>query len=433
MADLSWDTFPAPTPEAEEWQPDPDSVPVAGALPDPRFNKDPLTVQQKQALKRDKRLGLFLDGPSESTAVPSFTSSVSKTGTITGIGSWPVAAPRATGYPRALTPSVQHPLFSSSEPLKIAETAAAAPAKTPASTPKTATPSQPTNISKGTMETLPVRPLFQRPHTPPMSVASQASESPPKTHTPAWARVLEHLLGDSPPRKAPLRKAPPQLAPLSQPPSAQAPAPASSVSRPPHLRKQTQSFSSTAAPIATLGHCLDSVEGTDAQRVKAQPTTLSATPSLDLLRHTQDNSAATRLEPTSVVEVGTASFITVHVSGNTAQELKVQKSLLESFIPKKTAASSEEHERYLKARLIGFMEDELDMSSRTTRRQLNDLSEKEFEAYFTKTKSVHKVKWEIKQKRDKIGEMDVKTTLVTFQQKEGEQFKLTNSSTGACF
>lgn len=45
VAEVSWGGFAAPTPEAENWQPDPDSIPVAGGLPDLRLNKDPLTKQ----------------------------------------------------------------------------------------------------------------------------------------------------------------------------------------------------------------------------------------------------------------------------------------------------------------------------------------------------------------------------------------------------
>jgi hypothetical protein len=112
------------------------------------------------------------------------------------------------------------------------------------------------------------------------------------------------------------------------------------------------------------------------------------------------------------------------------KELAVQKRLLESFIPKKPNSSSEGHEIYLKAKLINIMEEEMDMVTRTTRRDLNNMSEKELDTHFNKTKSMHKLSWDMKQRRNDIGEMDSQTALAAFQEKEGEQFRRTNSSAG---
>ncbi|KAF1934373.1 uncharacterized protein M421DRAFT_502 [Didymella exigua CBS 183.55] len=265
VADLSWDSFAAPTPGAEEWQPDPDSVPIAGGLPNPRFNKSPLTQQQKQALKRDKLLSLYLDRPSKNP---------------------------------------HHPLFSPPDPVKPVDMASVAPVRSSAPTVRAATTSKPTNGNKGTMETLPAQPLFQRPHTPPTSVASQVSELPVRTSTPVWFRTIEHLLGDD---------SPPRSTPLVQPVVAKAAALPAPVSRPPHLCKQPQAFRSSA-PVATPAFSKNSVAQTDAPQVKTQPINLAEAPPPEATRHT-------------------------------AQELKVLKSLLESFIPKNTASPSQEHER----------------------------------------------------------------------------------------
>jgi hypothetical protein len=334
---LSWDAFPAPTPEAEEWKPDPDSVPVAGGLPDPRFNKDPLTQQQKKAFKRDKLLGLYLDGPSESTTVTSTASSVSRTSIATGVGSWPAAAPRAKGYPRALAPSVPHPLFSSPpspppESVAQAEAVTKDPAKTLATKLEVAMSSQHAHGCKGTTETLPVQQLFQRPHSPPMSTDSQASESSSKTPIPAWARKFEHLLNESSPKELALQSAPLGRSPLPQPIQA---APVKFVSTPPHLRKQ-QSSSTSATPVAIPNPRFDGVEVISAPQDKVQPTaSLAALPSSST-SPLRDPSVATRLGPINLVEVSTLDFVVCRcsqiegVSGSeaSARELHPQEAQL---------------------------------------------------------------------------------------------------------
>ncbi|KAJ4384146.1 hypothetical protein N0V86_000991 [Didymella sp. IMI 355093] len=294
---LSWDAFPAPTPEAEEWKPDPNSMPVAGGLPDPRFNKDPLTQQQKKAFKRDKLLGLYLDGPSESTTVVSTASSASRT-----------------------------------------------------------------------------------------SIPTNASEPSSKTPIPAWAQKFEHLLNESSPKELALQSAPLGCIPLAQPTQA---APVTFVSTPPHLRKQSSSTSAT--PVAVPKPRLNGVEVITAPQAKVQPTApLAALPSSSN-SPLRNSSVATRFEPSNLVE-----------------ESVVQKRLLESFIPKKPNSLSEGHELYLKAKLLNIMEDEMDMVTRTTRRGLNNMSEKELYTHFNKTKSMHKLSWDIKQKRHDSGEMNLK-------------------------
>ncbi|KAI8937682.1 hypothetical protein NX059_005383 [Plenodomus lindquistii] len=77
-------SFPLPTPEAEKWQPDPDSIARPGVLPDRRFNQDPFEPYRRAAAR----------------AVAS--ASPESEPLIRGLGSWPAAVPRGTGVPRDL-------------------------------------------------------------------------------------------------------------------------------------------------------------------------------------------------------------------------------------------------------------------------------------------------------------------------------------------
>jgi hypothetical protein len=68
----------------------------------------------------------------------------------------------------------------------------------------------------------------------------------------------------------------------------------------------------------------------------------------------------------------------------------------------------------LKGKLISALEEELDTPTRTTRRKLNNMNDVELAAHFTRTKAMHKLSWEIKQRRDDIGKLDVKASLAAF-------------------
>ncbi|KAJ4413307.1 hypothetical protein N0V91_000282 [Didymella pomorum] len=284
--------FAAPTSEVEVWQPDPDSLPVAGGLPDARFNKDPLTAQQKKALKRDKLLGLYLNGPREST--------------------------------RASSP---------------------------------------------------------------------AASSTARTNTPNDARKFAHLLGDSPPKKSGPPPAPQDRKPSSPPVPA---APATSVSRPPHLRKQS-SASTSATPAAAPETRTNSINVIGSPHVGVEPTV-----------------APTALPPSSTSHLRKVADATDPDLTGLVENLAVQKRLLESFIPNKPTPSTDSHERYLKGKLISALEEEMDTPTRTTRRKLNNMNDVELAAHFMRTKAMHKLSWEIKQRRDDIGKLDVKASLAAF-------------------
>ena len=99
------------------------------------------------------------------------------------------------------------------------------------------------------------------------------------------------------------------------------------------------------------------------------------------------------------------------------QNIDLQKAIVESLISKNLASSVQEHDRHLDSKLIGIMEDELDLGYRTTHRQLRDMSEKEFKLHFQHTKKMHKHHWE-KHNNIKSGEADANITLASFQEQE---------------
>lgn len=222
--------MPDPSPEVESWKPDPDSVPVAGRLPDPRFNKDPLTESQRIGLKLQKRPGMSDDGLTASINARSRTASRTESPVPSALGSWPTPAPRATGVSRAfasIATDAQGSVFNLSEHARLVETIPVTSVTASTSNRVATATRRSIDRSKGTMETLSVQPPFRRPHTPGTSVASDVASSP----TPAWAHSLEQCLGKSPPKPAStgrLQPAPVQEYTTKLP----------SVSTPPHLRKK---------------------------------------------------------------------------------------------------------------------------------------------------------------------------------------------------
>jgi hypothetical protein len=76
-----------------------------------------------------------------------------------------------------------------------------------------------------------------------------------------------------------------------------------------------------------------------------------------------------------------------------------QKTLLESLIPKNMASSSNEHQRYLKGKLISIMEGEMDLQKRTTRKDLRSMSDGKLEEHLARVTAAHKLLWEVEQRK----------------------------------
>lgn len=114
------------------------------------------------------------------------------------------------------------------------------------------------------------------------------------------------------------------------------------------------------------------------------------------------------MPPVEQSQANTARLMTLLLLKRT-QDLKLQKALLESFIPRKQVSLFDEHERYLKSEIINLLEDEMDMPTRSTRRQLHDMNEGDFEDLFNRTKILHKLSWNTKRYREYIGKIDSET------------------------
>jgi hypothetical protein len=99
------------------------------------------------------------------------------------------------------------------------------------------------------------------------------------------------------------------------------------------------------------------------------------------------------------------------------QDIDLQRALFESLLSRKPASSVQHHDRYLDSKLLGIMENELDLAYRTTHRQLRDMSENEFKLHFQNTKKMHKHHWE-KENNIVSCEADANITLASFQKQE---------------
>ncbi|KZM19655.1 uncharacterized protein EKO05_0004351 [Ascochyta rabiei] len=386
--ELSWDAFPEPTPDSDRWQPDPDSIPVAGYRPDPRFNKDPLTEKQKLALMRGRRFGVANSCSATSSGVSSPTTSIS---TSIGVGKWVVPAPRATGLPRACIPTINDNLHSS------ITTQHEAPHSVKAVHPA------PKGITEAPLAPAP----FQCPLAPAKSASSQRSQLPTKTATPEWARPLAHLLSESPPK--PVSSCQPLLVQVR---SATTP----STSTPPHLRKQAKSSCWTAAQTSPSKHQPGSLNKTNLESAHPEPT--KATPVNKPANSKNLKQLAHHYNLTQTQRPTSADGVALRLG----DELQVQKKLLESFIPKISDLSIQQHRRYLNRKLISLMEDEMDMRRRTTRKELQNMSEKELESHLARTTSMHRLACDDEQKNNRTCEADTKTVPVDLQQHDQYQF-----------
>jgi hypothetical protein len=172
-----WDAFPPPPPEAENWQPDPNSIPKAGNLPDPRFNRDPEQDRRSKSYRKEAKM--YGQALSESASSPSTKeSSLGR-----GLGQWPAPAARSTGFPRDFVQDVK-PTSPSLESVTVLKSRKY-PSISTKPTPRIDGP------PKGTMELMPA-PNYRRPETP-VSRAPGKSASPTKSLSSVWASQRRQL------------------------------------------------------------------------------------------------------------------------------------------------------------------------------------------------------------------------------------------------
>lgn len=68
------------------------------------------------------------------------------------------------------------------------------------------------------------------------------------------------------------------------------------------------------------------------------------------------------------------------------------------------------------------MEDDMDIQKRTTRKELNDMSDMELDSHLIKTRSAHKLWWEGEQRIRKQYGIHLKTASADLQQQEQQRF-----------
>lgn len=77
-----------------------------------------------------------------------------------------------------------------------------------------------------------------------------------------------------------------------------------------------------------------------------------------------------------------------------------------------------EHRRYLNQKLIGLMEDELDLQKRTTRHELQDMSNVALDSHLARTTYLHRLVWEDEQRVHVQREADLEDAVAAFQVQE---------------
>ncbi|RYN39655.1 hypothetical protein AA0112_g3618 [Alternaria arborescens] len=179
-AALVWDAFPPPPPEAGDWQPDPDSIPKAGNIPDPRFNRDPEQDRRSKSYRKEAKM--YGQALSEIPLSPSTKgSSLGR-----GLGQWPTPAARSTGYPRDFMQDVK-PTSPSLESITVLETSRKHPPISAEPTTRVAGP------PKGTMELMPA-PNYRRPEI--LVSSTGKSASPTKSLSSGWKAPIEKAIAE---------------------------------------------------------------------------------------------------------------------------------------------------------------------------------------------------------------------------------------------
>ncbi|KAH6878274.1 hypothetical protein BKA58DRAFT_92390 [Alternaria rosae] len=361
-----WDAFPPPPPEAETWQPDPDSIARPGDLPDPRFNRDPEHDRRSKSFRKEAKMYAVTQQQSQMPSSPSISGNLLGR----GIGEWPAAAPRSTGYPRNL---VQSSVTPSSPASPVKEHVQISRPKLAATKPIARVAGPP----KGTMESMFV-PHSRLPETPVPSRASTSSASPAKSQPPAWAAAIEESIQEDARKDASAA-------------STKSPRPESirKKSIPPHLRAKTDATIKSTHLESILVSLNPNAKVCETP-VKQEETVQDE---VDIL---EDNIVAWQ--------------VAMEIPGiqNSKDGLRVQQELLDRYIvnnqlppPSPTAASATtiansahiDHVTKIKVLLIRAMEHEMDLEKVAPERELMVMQRAELDNYHTKVCSAHKQWW----------------------------------------
>ncbi|KAL1796288.1 hypothetical protein ACET3X_004828 [Alternaria dauci] len=354
-----WDAFPPPPPEAETWQPDPNSIARPGGLPDRRFNRDPEQDRRSRFSRREaKTYGQAL---SETASLPS----TNQSSLGHGLGQWPASAARSTGYPKDF---VQDPKPTSppSKPIKVlSSTHKHISTSTKPTTSVAGTP-------KGTMELMPA-PNYHRPETK----ASGDPTSSSKSSSPDWMAFMDKAIAEDD-RKLDV------LAPITTSSNITArPESVRKKSIPPHLRNKTGDEGTTMPLISSAQNSKPS-QNPEAKAYEA------------LLKGGDTVKDEAMARETVSADPG---------NEHTKQSLRIQQEILVRSITKSTTTTTSsaatpkacalpDHDIKVKIMLIRAMEHELDLEKVAPERELMAMQRAELDMYYDKVCSAHRKWWE---------------------------------------
>ncbi|KAF2856923.1 hypothetical protein T440DRAFT_512911 [Plenodomus tracheiphilus IPT5] len=349
--------FPPVPPEAENWQPDPDSIARPGALPDPRFTRDLIQPYHRGSYKIEAKRVKSSAAASPSPALEQED--------MRSLGSWPSPVPRATGYPRDLIDFETLPT----------------PSKAPVNEPALTESKE--RLTLGSKIAVPVdlleigRPdVSYRALTPNPQAKSFLEAAPqPRGALLGWKNELDKEIATDTPTGARV------------------------VSVPPHLRKQMGKGDVAKEKHRGLNPTASSFEGKHARKDMAAEINVGEEDGLNdemLARHLAAEEAgmsngqrSQALQEELLGQLQTQMSISKSVTAATDRGFAHTNPLATSIRERQIT-----HERYRVIIMIRAMEHELDLSKVATMRELMAMGGDELSTFYEKVLSAHKNWWE---------------------------------------
>ncbi|EDU50423.1 hypothetical protein PtrSN002B_008262 [Pyrenophora tritici-repentis] len=391
----SWDAFPPPPPEADDWQPPEDAIPKPGGVRDARFSQDTAPDGRSKAYLREAKMYSMLADKALSSA------SVGSTSPAPGLGKWPAPISRAPGP--VISSNGEYGKFLSSKGASVPtlgspnstskkhQTVSGTPNKhqTANNTPNkhhtvNGTPNKHQAVKSGgvalpdTADTTTKDVSKEQRSQSPLVVSIPAMPLPhSETSMPPWAARLEKAIAEDT-RKA---SAEPVVAIAAQ---VQSDIVQSSA---PH-RQPVQSGQVQVRPFDPA-----------AKKSNIPP---SVPPNGDQPR-TLTKPATDRLNEGGIsVDSHAASPVSAKIQPGTQQVVGVNEAMRTQNFKNpvyETAAGNRnyvDHEHKVKVILIRAMEHELDLYSVATERELMRMSRTDLDRYYEKVFSAHQGWWEAK-------------------------------------
>ncbi|KAH7078991.1 hypothetical protein BKA63DRAFT_255846 [Paraphoma chrysanthemicola] len=379
---LSWDTFPEPPPEAENWVPDPDSIARPGRLADPRLNRDPYAEQKKAALKREAQLR-GLAGAADSASSSSFSSNDAATSQARAAG-WPVQMPRSY-LPQSIALDAPATTPPTNSITKSKDNSTGKPYDHAVqTTPSKQGAAQGLPVSGGTGIDSAVNAngatlTAKKIHPIDPTQVSARDRAP----MPGWAGPLEKLLGEH------TAKTTPSIEPVK--------------SLPPHLRKASKASKDgnpsqqTTAPASVTHQSLDLDRQFEAatEALRRVSGHSAGHGSIEALADDEDTigdgALAWRMATTDIR------------TADAKEGLRLQQSLFpcqaQIVDPRLAELDEQTYQRDIDIKLYRILEDEMDVEKMATRAKLFMMDNETFSSHLAKVKTAHKKWWDAERQK----------------------------------